>query len=408
MPERNHEQLPRVLHVTSALDPGGIETWLLRLVQHTGDAQLATAVLVLGGHEGLLAPRFRERGVQIMRVGLEGNCLQFIGRVSQAIAESGPWGVVHSHVHRRSALVQLAAAWQGVPLRITHSHNSYGQDDAYAWWFRELGRRTATTAIKWLSHQLLACSTQSARALFGKAAARSGDYVHMPYGLDEEAFLAAGALPAHATRHSVRAQLGIPEHARVIGHIGRFMPQKNHTYLLQVAAEALRARPDLHFLLVGDGPLRSEMEALAAALGIAGQVTFAGHRLDIPLLMRHSMDCFFFPSRWEGLGIVLLEAQVAGLPCFLSDRVPQEANVFPARNCHFSVDASPAQTARELVVFAETRVTARQCADNVTTTRIPLPAGYQIWHNTALLAALYRRIEPGRKARRLRRNEQPA
>jgi glycosyltransferase involved in cell wall biosynthesis len=127
------------------------------------------------------------------------------------------------------------------------------------------------------------------------------------------------------------------------------MEQKNHRFLLEVAAAALPQDPSLHFLLVGDGPLRADMEALAATLGIARHVTFTGNRLDVPALMAQCMDCFFFPSLWEGLGIVLLEAQAAGLPCVFSDVVPQEANRLPQQNRRFSLDSSPGSVAALLL-----------------------------------------------------------
>lgn len=139
----------------------------------------------------------------------------------------------------------------------------------------------------------------------------------------------------------------------MIGHVGRFMPQKNHEFLLHVAAEAILRNPRLHFLLVGDGPLRGEMEALAATLGIERNVSFTGNRLDVPSLMRHAMDCFFLPSQWEGLGIVALEAQALGLPCLLSDAIPIEANRLPYRNREFPLSASPGDVAELLLALTE-------------------------------------------------------
>ncbi len=403
MPKPLSSTQPRVLHVTSALDPGGIETWLLRLVENCQDTSLVSAILVLGEHDGLLAPKFHRYGVQLMRIPSVGNWLEFVRRTARMMTDTGPWDAVHSHVHRRSALVQLAAVRAGIPLRVTHSHNAYGQDDSYAWWFRGAGRWLASTAINTLSHQRLACSLQAARSLFGAVPVQRGEIVHIPYGLDEQAFLAASALPPNLGTAALRQQLGIPPGATVVGHIGRFMPQKNHQYLLQTAAGALKYRSNLHFLLIGDGPMRNQMQALAQHLGIARHVTFTGHRLDVAQLLRHAMDCFFFPSLWEGLGIVLLEAQVAGLPCLLSDRIPPEANVFPARNRQLSVDLPPEHAARQLVQFIESReaLTPRP--------RPTLPSGYQIRHNASLLEAVYRNPRLGRSWRgREGHHEQPA
>jgi glycosyltransferase involved in cell wall biosynthesis len=121
--------------------------------------------------------------------------------------------------------------------------------------------------------------------------------------------------------------LGLPDDAQVIGHVGRFVEQKNHGQLLEIAAEVMRRRSDTWLLLVGEGPLLPEVQRHAEELGISQRVVFAGVRPDVPRLMLEAMDLFLFPSLHEGLGLVLVEAQAAGLPCIYSDVVPREADV---------------------------------------------------------------------------------
>lgn len=350
---------PRVLHVTSALDPGGIETWLSRLIEFPDGARLVGGVAVLSEREGLLAPRFRDRGIPLYCLPVQTGPVGFIRSVAMLLRQTGPWDIVHSHVHRRSALVHCGATLAGVPVRISHSHNTKGQEPGSP----PLTHRLAKSAATWVIHRLsavrLACSEAAATALYGPGnpclpaaslpahgipfTGPGSPVICMPYGMDIEAFLRQAALPVS------RSALGIAPTVRVVGHVGRFMEQKNHRFLLEVAAAALRRDPSLHFLLVGDGPLRPNMEALAASLGIGRQVTFTGNRLDVPALMSQCMDCFFFPSLWEGLGIVLLEAQAAGLPCVFSDVVPREANRLPERNRLFSLDSSPDSVAALLL-----------------------------------------------------------
>lgn len=334
---------PRILHVTSALDPGGIETWLGRLLSIPEGRPLLGGVVVLSPREGLLAPQFRERGVSIHCVPTSRNPLRFVLNLAHALRRTGPWDIVHSHVYRRSALVHLASMLARVPLRVTHSHNTRGQETASRNPLRGILAWLATIWINAVSDVRIACSRDAAVSLFQKSALNDQELLCMPCGMDIEAFLRSSEPPVS------RASLGIPAGATVIGHVGRFMPQKNHEFLLRVAAEAIRKDPRLHFLLIGEGPLREEMELLAATLGIGEKVCFTGNRLDVPSLMRHAMDCFFLPSRWEGLGIVALEAQALGLPCLLSDAVPPEANRLPLRNRTFSLSSSPAETATILL-----------------------------------------------------------
>jgi glycosyltransferase involved in cell wall biosynthesis len=113
----------------------------------------------------------------------------------------------------------------------------------------------------------------------------------------------------------------------VIGHVGRFAPQKKQAFLVEVAAEAAKLNDRVHLLLVGDGPLRPEAEKRAAELGITNRVTFAGGRDDVPAIMIAAIDVFVLPSLFEGLPLVLLEAQAAGRPCLVSHRVSHEADV---------------------------------------------------------------------------------
>src|SRR5690606_36846851 len=100
-------------------------------------------------------------------------------------------------------------------------------------------------------------------------------------------------------------------------------------YLIEIAARVCGRDPNTYILLVGDGLLRPQIKQMVDQNGLAERVIFAGLRSNIPQIMLVAMDCFVFPSLFEGLGIVLIEAQAAGLPCLYSDVVPQEVVVFP-------------------------------------------------------------------------------
>ncbi len=115
----------------------------------------------------------------------------------------------------------------------------------------------------------------------------------------------------------------------VFGHVGRFVQQKNHDFLLRVAAILAVRDVRTHFLLVGFGPLQAQIDACIRELGLENRVFMLSSRDDVPRLMLGAMDYFLFPSQFEGLGLALVEAQAAGLQCFISDAVPPEALVVP-------------------------------------------------------------------------------
>lgn len=127
-------------------------------------------------------------------------------------------------------------------------------------------------------------------------------------------------------RRSIREKLGIPSNFFVIGHVGRFVEQKNHFFLLDVFFEFVKENPNSLLLLVGSGPLLETFIAKVTKLGLEKHVMLLGNRADVPDLM-NAMDVFVFPSIFEGLGIVLIEAQKMGLPCVISDKIPQAATI---------------------------------------------------------------------------------
>jgi glycosyltransferase involved in cell wall biosynthesis len=148
------------------------------------------------------------------------------------------------------------------------------------------------------------------------------------------------AIRRRVARAQARAAWGIGEHEFVIGHVGRFDPLKNHAFLVKAAAEVVQRRPDSRLLLVGDGPLRGEILDQARELGIADRVIFTGTRDDVPNQLS-AMDVFVFPSISEGLGLAVVEAQAAGLPCVISSAVPAEADILPQLILRASSGASP-------------------------------------------------------------------
>lgn len=143
------------------------------------------------------------------------------------------------------------------------------------------------------------------------------------------------------TKEQIRQSLNIPLDAFVVGHVGRFSEVKNHTFLVDIFSELCRCKENAFLLLIGDGPLKKQIEEKLNSLGLHGKYLILSHRSDIPQLMK-AMDVFVFPSKFEGLGIAFIEAQVSGLKCIGSDTIPREA--FKTESAiPMSLDKSPSE-----------------------------------------------------------------
>lgn len=211
-----------------------------------------------------------------------------------------------------NSLTSIAPLWfaykYGIPVRIAHAHNSSCRglhNKILHLLKRGIARRITT-------HHF-ACSTLAAKWFFGKHPARI-----ISNGIEVKRFTYD-----ESSRHTKRRELGIYESQKVIGHIGRFVDEKNHTFILDIFGEYVKQSPHAVLMLVGNGPLMLEVEAKATAMGISHNVMLLGERCDVAQLFQ-AMDLFLMPSTFEGLPFVLIEAQAAGLPCLISDVINRD------------------------------------------------------------------------------------
>jgi glycosyltransferase involved in cell wall biosynthesis len=353
-PVRAGPELPiRILHAVGSMDRGGIETWLMHVLRRIDSRRFRMDFLVHTRRPGAYDDEIRALGSRVIPCPHPHRPWRYLPALERVLREHGPYDVVHGHLHHFSGLVLRAARRRGVPVRIAHSHVSAMDQDA-----GPLRRIYLRTTGRWLDASAtlgLACSAQAAAGLFGQI--RRGDprWRVLSYGLDLTPFRSA------PPRDRVRAELGFAPDEVVFGHVGRFDPQKNHAFLLEIMAAARRIDPRVRPLLVGDGPLRPQIERRSAQLGLRS--VFTGSRPDVPRLMLGAMDALVFPSLFEGLGLVLVEAQAAGLPVVTSDVVPDEATV--VREAVRRVPLTEPAEAWARAALAIPRPDARRCLDTV-------------------------------------------
>ncbi|NIO42940.1 MAG: glycosyltransferase [Burkholderiales bacterium] len=312
----------RILHVLQRLGRGGIQSWLIQVLRRIDRSHFQNDFLVFTDEPNPYDDEVRRLGCRIFRCPRYRQPWRLAATLKEILVGGIPYDIVHAHRHDTSGYVLKIAYKAGVPTRIAHSHNDTRADNRgtgmvrrlYAWQGRRWIRRYATVG--------LACSQDAAASLYGNSWFADGRWRLLNYGIDLTPF------KVPVDRKAVREELQIPADAFVLGNVGRFFPQKNHRFLLEVTAECCRRHSNLRLLLIGDGPLRQNIMEQAARLGIADKIVMTGVRTDVPRLLR-ALDVFVFPSLFEGLGLALVEAQAAGLPCVFSDVVPKEADAIP-------------------------------------------------------------------------------
>jgi glycosyltransferase involved in cell wall biosynthesis len=311
----------RILHIVGGMDRGGVETWLMHVLRHVDRTRFAMDFLVHREEPCAYDEEIRGTGSRILVCPRPRRLWAYARNFTRILRDCGPYEVVHSHVHHFSGYTLRLAERAGVPVRIAQSHNDTAGVEAECGLLRRLYLRWMRRLIVRHSTVRIGVSRRAAAALFGDSWRDDAGCRLLYYGIDFAPFR------QHVDVVAIRRDLGIPGDALVLGHVGRFFEQKNHAFLVDVFAEVAKQEPRARLLLVGEGPLRPDIERKIASRGLTEKVILTGARPDVPRLMLGAMDVFVFPSRWEGLGLVHVEAQAAGLPCVISDVLPEEADV---------------------------------------------------------------------------------
>jgi glycosyltransferase involved in cell wall biosynthesis len=316
----------RILHIVGCMHRGGIETWLMHILRNIDRNLFQIDFMVHTSESCEYDDEICSLGSRIIvspypTPHLNRNLWSYPANFRRILREYGPYDVVHSHSGVVNGNVLRIAKQAGVPVRIAHSHDDGSHLTAKQPWKRQL----YWVLLKWWIDRYatvgLGCSREAAADLFGSHWQSDRRWQILYCGLDLTNF------QEKVDPAQVRAELGIPADALVIGHVGRFETQKNHRFLVKIVAEIAQQEPKMRLLLVGKGSLRPEIEEQVAQLGLTDKVIFAGSRSDVPQLMLGAMDVFLLPSFNEGLPLVLIEAQAAGLPCIFSDVISNETDV---------------------------------------------------------------------------------
>ncbi|WP_321327962.1 glycosyltransferase family 1 protein [uncultured Ilyobacter sp.] len=303
----------RVLHVFGRLDSGGAESRTMDIYRqidrckvqfdfaiHTEDKCFFTDEVKSLGGKIYSFPRFNGK-----------NYFQYRKKWNEFFKKHPEYQIVHGHQTNTGFVYLKEAEVNNVPVRIAHSRNS-NKENLIKKYICKLSKLYATN--------LFAVSKIAGISEFGKNAVNKGFVKILPNAINAKKY----SFDTEKRREK-RSEFGIKDELLII-HIGRFHPQKNHTFLLDIFNNILKNEPDAKLLLVGDGTLKSEIVKQISEHQINKSVIIAGTRTDVPELLQ-AADILLFPSLFEGLPGVVLESQAAGLPCIISDTITEEVKV---------------------------------------------------------------------------------
>ena len=240
------------------------------------------------------------------------NPLKYIYQLSKVAKD---YDIIHVHGNSATMILEMIAAKiAGVKVRIAHSHNTTCNMKSID--------KLARPLFYNLCNGRLACGIEAGKWLF-----QNKDFKVINNGIDVERFRFNGN-----TRNLVRTKLGIEDNEYVIGHIGNFVEQKNHSFLIDIFHNLMRFQSKSKLLLLGDGPLKASIQSKVNDLGLSEQVIFAGS-VDYPEEYMNAMDVVVMPSLFEGLPLTLVEEQANGLSIVASDTITPDANI--TGNVHF-------------------------------------------------------------------------
>lgn len=304
----------KVLHVVGAMNRAGTETMLMNIYRNIDREKVQFDFISYSQEDAHYDDEIRNLGGKIIKL----NKATSIKELSKAIKENGPYKVVHAHTLFNSGIAMLAAKRCGVKIRISHAHTTFDDNS-------NLIRNIYINSMRYLinrnSTNILACSKAAGEYLFGAKELNKAKYKYFPNLINYEDLLEYPDKEVIDFKNKLNLKEGI-----TIGHIGTFKDSKNHKFLLEILRYMVSKGIDTNLLLVGDGSIRNDIENIAIEYGIKDRVKFVGVRDDINVML-HSMDVFVFPSIYEGLGLVLLEAQATGLPCVVSEAIQPEADL---------------------------------------------------------------------------------
>lgn len=327
----------RVLHVTSQLARNGTETFIMNLFKEAKKKDIIFDFLIFTTERGGYCEEAVKMGAVIFRLPSRHTPLKYYKALNNFFKENGKsYCAVHMSGNSMSSIAPLVYAKKnGVPIRIFHSHNSFCSGI-----HNQLLHKLNKRFIHSYATHYLACSKSALTWAFShthaeeKAQIINNGIVLSRYKFDAE------------RREDIRAELQW-NGKLVVGNVGRFVPEKNHRFLVEIFVQVLKLCPNAQLALIGVGPMMGTIQNQVKEFGVEKHVSFLGERIDVPDLLQ-GMDIFVMPSIFEGFPFALIEAQASGIPIIASSSITEEVALTPTINFE-SIKSSPQMWAKKII-----------------------------------------------------------
>lgn len=306
--------MTRLLVLVPDIDGGGVGSVIYNYISHMNREGFEIELITQDyGYEQFLHQKFIKCGVKINYVIPRREGVKKHFKMVSKIIRNGHFDIIHCNDQNWSFFYLMIALKYGVKKRIAHSHLTMQNHDRA----KIMILNMFTPLLKKVATGYFACGIEAGRYMWGDKIADSKQLYVMNNAIDPERFKYCDEI-----RIQYRNELNLSG-KYVIGHIGRFSDQKNHSFLIDIFDEYLKINPNAILLLIGKGELEQEIRNKVKGKQIESKVKFLGLRNDVNNLL-NVFDLFLFPSLFEGLPVVGIEAQANGLPCLFSDTITDE------------------------------------------------------------------------------------
>lgn len=322
----------RVLHVVTYMGRGGLETMIMNYYRNIDRSKVQFDFLTHRNERWDYDDEIERLGGKIYHLPkLNPFNPKYLNALDNFFKKHKEYKIVHCHQDCLSGIVLKYAKKNGVPFTIAHSHNA-NQDKNLKYLVKLIAKKN----ICKYSDYLFACGKEAGEWMF-----KTSDFEILNNAIDTKRYIYN-----EEKSLEMKEKLGVTDKF-VIGHVGRFRPQKNHSFIIDIFKEVCEKEANSILLLVGDGPLEDEIKKKVHDLGLEDKVKFLGSRDDVNDLMQ-AMDVFMLPSLYEGFGIVLIEAQASGLKCVISESIPTDA-IISKKVKQLSLDEDISSWAKEIL-----------------------------------------------------------